>query len=298
MTAAAGEAGALSAYAESPIAVADRARVDALVKASGTSFYWAMRLLPAGKRRAMFAVYAFCREVDDIADEPGEEAAKRAALAGWREEIDALYAGHPGRPVSRALVEPVTEFGLRRGDFEALIAGMEMDAGNRVRLRDSAELQLYCDRVACAVGRLSVRIFGMEEALGLELARVQGEALQLTNILRDIAEDSARDRLYLPADRLRAHGIDPEEPLDTLLSRPAIATICAEIAALAADRFAAVDALAARSDRRCVRPALIMAAVYRRTFERLVRRGWQRWSEPVRVSKAEKLWVALRRSLA
>jgi presqualene diphosphate synthase len=272
----------------------DQMVVDALVRRSGTSFYWAIRMLPEEKRRAMFAVYAFCREVDDIADEPGDDEAKNTRLKFWREELDRLFAGSATTPISRALLAPVRHHGLRKEDFEAIIAGMEMDSGARVRISDFAELDLYCERVACAVGRLSTRIFGAEPATGDELAAALGRALQLTNILRDLHEDAHRDRLYLPADMLAAAGIHDTDDLDAVLGHAGTATVCDRLAVLAGARFADAAAIIARCEHRQMRPARIMMEVYQRTLCRLRQRGWQRLSEPVSVSRAEKLWVAFR----
>ncbi|MBK8210068.1 MAG: presqualene diphosphate synthase HpnD [Rhodospirillales bacterium] len=268
--------------------------IETVVRRSGTSFYWAMRFLPPEKRRAMFAVYAFCREVDDIADEPGPIDDKRRALQEWREEIDHLYAGRAAKPVSVALQDPVERFGLRHEDFLAVIDGMEMDAAPRIRIADLPELHLYCDRVACAVGRLSVRIFGVPEPFGDQLSAALGEALQLTNILRDLKEDAARDRLYLPEDLLRAHGIVETADAERALRHPDVMEVCEKIASLALRRFNEAARVASQCDRKRVRPAVIMMQVYRRTFDRLAGRGWRRWAEPVSVSRAEKLWVALR----
>jgi phytoene synthase len=283
--------------ASAPLVPATAASIDYIeevVRRSGTSFYWAMRFLPPEKRRAMFAVYAFCREVDDIADEPGPIDDKRRALQQWREEIDRLYAGRAAQPVSLALQDPVERFALRHEDFLAVIDGMEMDAAPRIRIADVPELHLYCDRVACAVGRLSVRIFGVPEPFGDQLSAALGEALQLTNILRDLKEDAARDRLYLPEDLLRAHGIVETADAETTLRHPDVMEICEKIASLALRRFNEAASVASQCDRKRVRPAVIMMQVYRRTFDRLAGRGWRRWAEPVSVSRAEKLWVALR----
>ena len=276
---------------------ADQAAAERIVARSGTSFYWGMRALPPAKRQAMFAVYAFCREVDDIADDPGTMPSKLGRLDDWRADIERVYAGNaPDSAVARALRTPVTQFGLRKEDFLAVIAGMEMDAADRLRIRDMDELNLYCDRVACAVGRLSVRIFGLPQPLGDELADSQGRALQLTNILRDLQDDAARDRLYLPCDRLRAHGIKETEP-DAVLANPALAAVCEDLAQRACAYFAAADRAAAQCDRKAVRPARMMMEVYRRTLQALMARGWRRWQEPVALSPAVKLWVALRYGL-
>jgi presqualene diphosphate synthase len=280
----------------------DHRRIEDAVRAAGTSFFWAMRLLPTEKRHAMYGIYAFCRVVDDIADDPGTVPGKLDQLAEWRQHIDDLYDGRPGRGETRVLASAVRDFQLRREDFLAVIDGMEMDAADRVRIADSAALHLYCDRVACAVGRLSVRVFGVDQPDGDRLAAALGEALQLTNILRDLKEDSERDRLYLPLDALDAPlgigggngGGDPDADALSLLRRPSTPRVCAETAALAERRFGDAAVLLAASDRRRVRPARIMMEVYRRTLGRLRSRGWDRWDEPVAMSSAEKLWVALR----
>ena len=268
--------------------------VEQLVRESGSSFYWAMRFLPMEKRRAMFAVYAFCRQVDDIADEPGQIAAKRRALGGWRQEVERLYAGMAERPITAALLRPVERFDLRKQDFLAVIDGMEMDAAERIRIADMEELHRYCDRVACAVGRLSVRIFGVPQPTGDALASALGQALQLTNILRDLKEDARRDRLYLPDALLRSRGIDVRSDAEAVLRHAAIIGVCEQISGLAARTFEEAASLAAASDRRQVRPAIIMMEIYRRTLERLNGRGWRLWAEPVSISPVEKLWVGLR----
>jgi phytoene/squalene synthetase len=179
---------------------------------SGSSFYAAMRVMPKAERAAMFAIYRFCRMVDDIADDGTRARPQRAAeLDGWRNDLEALYGG---RPAGRAafLKQAVHAFGLRQGDFMAVIDGMAMDVVEDICAPDLATLDLYCDRVACAVGRLSTRVFGMEEKPGLELARELGRALQLTNILRDLDEDAAMGRLYLPGELLRQAGITTTDP--------------------------------------------------------------------------------------
>jgi len=168
-----------------------------------------MRILPLAQREAMFEIYSFCRAVDDIADDPGPREARRAQLAQWRADIDALYRG-AAPPQLAGLAAAVGTFALEREDFIAVIDGMEMDVVADIRAPDMVTLDLYCDRVACAVGRLSVRVFGMEREAGLKLADHLGRALQLTNILRDLDEDAAMGRLYLPREALRGVGIAME----------------------------------------------------------------------------------------
>jgi squalene synthase HpnD len=170
--------------------------------ASGSSFYAAMRILPREQREAMFQIYSFCRKVDDIADSDGPRGERLAALQQWRDDIDALYQGDPP-PRLRDYVTSVKKFDLQRADFLAIVDGMEMDVPQDIRAPDLATLDLYCDRVASAVGRLSVRVFGLPTDDGIALAHHLGRALQLTNILRDIDEDAAIGRLYLPREGLR-----------------------------------------------------------------------------------------------
>lgn len=272
---------------------AARAHVQQVVEDSATSFLWGMRILPAERRQAMFAVYAFCREVDDIADDEGPEEEKRAGLAEWRAEIERLYAGTPTWPTSLALLGPVERFDLPRQEFLALIDGMEMDAGESLRGPDWEELLLYCRRVAGAVGMLSIKCFGAQEREAEELAVVLGEALQLTNILRDIAEDAERGRLYLPRELLEKHGIESRDAQE-VLRHPALAKVSAELAEVAHARFAQSRALIARCDRKHLKPAILMMEVYDRVLTRLEARGWDKPEQPVKVSKLAKLWIALR----
>lgn len=275
---------------------AARAHAADVVRRSGTSFFWSMRLLSRARRQAMFAIYAFCREVDDIADGGLPRREKRQALAAWRAEIHDLFEGRPQHPAVRALAGPVARFGLPRAEFEAVIEGMEMDAEERMRAPDMTRLERYCRCVAGAVGLLSVRVFGARSEDSGPGAVALGEALQLTNILRDLREDAARGRLYLPRELLEQNGIPIEQP-ERALAHPALGEVCASIAARAALDFERAERWLARERRRHVRPALIMMHVYRRTLERLVARGWRDLDRPVRVGRAERLWLAIRHGL-
>jgi phytoene synthase len=263
---------------------------------SGSSFLSGMRVLPRERREAMYAIYAFCREVDDIADEPGEAAVKRARLDGWRKEIARLFEGRPQEPIARALSGPVADYGLPRDEFLAIIDGMEMDVGDTIQAPSLEDYHLYCRRVAGAVGMLSVRVFGATGPAAEELAVVLGEALQTTNILRDLAEDAGRDRLYLPRDLLAKHGLHARDA-KSVLADPALAPVCAELAEMARARFARARELLARLDRKRVKPAILMLEVYERLLRRLESRGWDRPKVPVHLSGLEKLWVALRHSI-
>jgi phytoene synthase len=276
---------------------AAEAHVRDVVLASGTSFYWGMRLLPGAKRKAMYAIYAFCREVDDIADGDAPVPAKLAELRAWRGEIDALFAGRPlRRPLALALAEPVACFALPAAEFHAMIDGMEMDAGETMRAPPMRELLRYCRCVAGAVGMLSIRVFGSDGAEEQEGALALGEALQLTNILRDLSEDAARGRLYLPRELLEQQGIAASAPADVIRD-PRLPAVCDELAARAKARFADAERHFGHGDRRALRPAMVMMHVYRRTLDRLVERGWRQLEEPVRLTKPERLWLGLRHGL-
>ena len=273
-------------------AVTDEPVVAAAQRASGSSFYLAMRIMPKPQREAMFEIYSFCRRVDDIADEAGPRDRRLDQLQTWRADIAALYAGTPPPHLS-GLARAVRDFNLQRGDFLAVIDGMEMDVVADIRAPDFATFDLYCDRVASAVGRLSVRVFGMEKKAGLELAHHLGRALQMTNILRDVDEDAGIGRLYLPREALADAGIAGDDPA-AVLANPAIGKACAAVAARADRHFAEAEAIMARSPRRTVRTPRIMATAYRMIFDRLMQRGWQPPREPVRLRRRQFLWILLR----
>ena len=267
------------------------------VEAAGTSFYWAMRLLPQDRREGIYAVYAFCREVDDIADGDWPVERKIAALAEWRGEIDALYtAGHPRHIVARALREPTWRYRLRREDFLAIIDGMEMDAREDIRAPDLATLDLYCARVAGAVGHLSVHIFGDASDAAHAVAESLGRALQLTNVLRDLDEDARRGRLYLPREVLDRHGIRSFDPI-AVLRHPALPAACRDLAAIAEDHFRQGRRAMARCSRRAMRPAAVMAAIYGATLAALLRSKWRDPTVRVNLSKPLKFWLVMRHGL-
>lgn len=264
-------------------------------RASGSSFYNGMRILPRPQREAMFEIYSFCRAVDDIADDPGPREPRLEALEQWRSEIAALYAGS-APPQLAGLAQAVRAFDLDRGDFLAVIAGMEMDVLADIRAPDRATLDLYCDRVACAVGRLSVRVFGMERQAGLALSHHLGRALQLTNILRDLDEDAALGRLYLPREELLAAGITTREPA-AAVADPAIGKACAAIVALAQAEFEQATAIMAVSPRRTVRAPRIMGAAYRLILDALIARGFAPPRERVHLPRTRFLLIVLRNLL-
>jgi squalene synthase HpnD len=260
--------------------------------ASGSSFYAAMRILPQEQREAMFQIYSFCRQVDDIADSEGPRPQRLAALQQWRDDIDALYQGHPPARL-RDYVASVKRFGLEREDFLAIVDGMEMDVPQDIRAPDLATLDLYCDRVASAVGRLSVRVFGMPGDDGILLAHHLGRALQLTNILRDIDEDAAIGRLYLPKEGLIEAGITSTDPL-AVAADPALPKVCAPLVDRARNHFAKSDEIMARNSRRAVRAPRIMSRYYGAILQLLVARGFANPRKPVRLNKIARIAILLR----
>jgi len=261
-------------------------------RASRSSFYTGMRILPRAQREAMFEIYSFCRAVDDIADDPGPREPRREQLARWRSDIDAVYREAPP-PQLGGLAQAVRTFDLQREDFIAIIDGMEMDVVADIRAPDRATLDLYCDRVACAVGRLSVRVFGMDRDAGLALAHHLGRALQLTNILRDLDEDASLGRLYLPREALRAASIEATDPA-TVLGHPAVGEVCATVVALAKTEFAAADAIMKKSPRRVVRAPRIMGEAYWLILQSLIARGFAPPRAPIRLPRAKLLFIVLR----
>jgi len=277
------------------VAVSEQMPDDAAKRASGSSFYAAMRIMPRHQREAMFEIYAFCRAVDDVADDGGPRARRLDELARWRADIDALYAGNPPAQL-RPLAVPVRSFGLMREDFIAIIDGMEMDVVSDIRAPPGDVLDLYCDRVASAVGRLSVKVFGMERSAGIALAHHLGRALQLTNILRDLDEDAGIGRLYLPAEALQEAGILTTDPA-TAMMNPALGMACAPVVARAWGHFAQADAVMRASPRRTVRTPRIMAEAYKLRLAGLVARGWSAPRRPVRVSRPRLVWALIRSTL-
>ena len=270
--------------------------VEAQAQASGSSFYAGMRVLPKAEREAMFAVYAFCRAVDDIADDiSGPREARQAGLDAWRADIEALYAGgNPGRADIVARIVP--RYDLQKADFLAVIDGMQMDVDADIRAPDLATLDLYCDRVASAVGRLSVRIFGMAEAPGRELAHHLGRALQLTNILRDIDEDARIGRLYLPRELLDEAGIASVDP-DAVIADPRVDLACRALARHAQEHYRAADAVMAKRPAGRLAAPRLMGAVYSKILSKTAAAGWAAPRARARIGKGELLWIVLRRGL-
>jgi squalene synthase HpnD len=279
--------------------VTDSAPLKTQTVAVKSSFYLAMRILEPARRDAMYAIYAFCREVDDIADDEGDRTQRREALDQWRYDLDELYAGRI-RPRSAFLAEPVRRFRLDRADFEAIIDGMAMDVDEDICAPDWEKLELYCDRVASAVGRLSVRAFGLAEDGERELPTAPkllayhlGRALQLTNILRDLDEDAARGRLYLPREALEEAGVSNHAP-HAVLSNPSLDQVCAPVMNRAREHFEQADLVMSGLPKNAVKAPYLMAAGYRSILDGLTTRGFTPPRAPVRMSRMKLISALLR----
>ena len=280
--------------ASGDISTADaRRHARKVVEQSGTSFGAGMRILSGARREAMYAIYAFCREVDDIADEGGTLAFKKTGLNDWRMEIERLYRGAPTYPTGVALLDPMREFDLPKEEFLLVIEGMEMDAEGPIIAPTMDGLLAYTRRAAGAVGMLSMPVFGaprtaMAEKFSLSL----GDALQLTNILRDIDEDAAEGRLYLPAELLQKHNcpLRPEQIIDA----PGLPDVRAELAAIAGQKFADTRSALVELDWKVLRPALLMMGVYERYLEKMTARGWANGQPKITLTKFEKSMIAAR----
>ena len=257
---------------------------------SGSSFYYSFRFLPSERRRAITALYAFCREVDDIADEVQDVNIARAKLGWWRAEVANLFAGHPTHPVSKALQPATQQFSVDEARLNEIIDGMEMDLSRR-RYQDFASLQLYCHRVAGVVGQLSASIFGFRNPKTLEYAENLGLAFQMTNIIRDVGEDARRDRIYLPQEDLQAFGVSNADILDCKQT-PAFEALMAFQAKRAKSLYDAAFAALSPEDRRPQRPGLIMSAIYRTLLDELERDGFKVLHQRTSLTPMRKLWIA------
>jgi phytoene synthase len=265
--------------------------------ASGSSFYYSFRFLSPDRRRAITAFYAFCREVDDIADECQEANLARIKLAWWREEIARLYDGSPGHPVTLALAEAIVPFHLPQDAFEQIIDGMEMDLdfanGQPLRYPDFKSLRLYCHRVAGVVGEVAASIFGMTDRATLKYANKLGLAFQLTNIIRDVGEDARRGRIYLPADELAQFGVSPADLLQARMSDN-FRQLMAFQTERARQTYDEAMALLPASDRKAQRPGLIMAAIYRTLLDEIQADGFLVLDRRTSLTPLRKLWLAWR----
>ena len=258
--------------------------------ASGSSFYYSFLFLPPERRRAITALYAFCREVDDVVDEAIETQLAAAKLAWWRSELANLYRGNPQHPVTRALLPFIETCSLSKEHLGEIIDGMEMDL-TQTRYLDWPGLERYCYRVAGVVGLLAAGIFGYRDSRTLDYARDLGIAFQLTNIVRDVGEDARKNRIYLPMDELKRFNVPAADILNARETPDfkALMKFQDERARRYYDQaFAALPAL----DRRAQRPGLIMAAIYRALLEEIERDGFHVLTQRTSLTPLRKFWIA------
>jgi phytoene synthase len=259
--------------------------------ASGSSFYYSFMFLPQPKREAITALYAFCREVDDIADECSELHTAQIKLDWWRTEIGNLYAGQPQHPVSKALAPAVEAFGLSREHFQEIIDGMQMDLEQN-RYQDFKQLQLYCYRVASVVGLLSAAIFGYTNRNTLKYAHDLGMAFQLTNIIRDVGEDARRNRIYLPLEELQMFGVSEHDILHGNETEQVRKLLEFQIERAESFYDRALNALP-QEDRKAQRTGLIMAAIYRTLLREILADQPQKvLNSKTSLTPLRKLWLA------
>ena len=259
---------------------------------SGSSFYYSFLFLPEERRRAITALYAFCREVDDVVDDCSDPATARATLAWWRQELAAAFHGTPQHPVARALAEVAPRFNLAEARLAEIINGMQMDLEYN-RYPSFEVLRQYCHRVAGMVGLLSAEIFGFEDPRTLEYAADLGLAFQLTNIIRDVGEDARRDRIYLPLDEIESHGVsvaDISASRETESFRRLIEFQIERALGYYRDAFAKLPAI----DRRAQRAGIVMAAIYRALLDEIQRDGCRVLTRRTSLTPVRKLWIAWR----
>lgn len=263
---------------------------------SGSSFYYSFLFLPPDRRRAITALYAFCREVDDVVDEIPDRTVAAAKLAWWRLEVERLYAGEPTHPVTRALQPHLEPLSIARKQLIEIIDGMQMDL-DQTRYLDFTGLRLYCRRVAGVVGELSASIFGYSDERTLAYADELGLAFQLTNIIRDVGEDARGGRVYLPLDDLQRHGLAPHQLLAARSAdqdTEAFRAMMREQVARARHHYRTAFALLPEVDRRAQRPGLIMAAIYSALLEEIERDQYRVLTQRIALTPVRKLWLAWR----
>jgi len=262
-----------------------------IVKKSGTTFYWGMRMLPKRKSNSMFVIYAFCRIVDDISDGKLRKMKKVQKLRQWKKEIENIYKNKKlTEPMANPLSVVIKEFRLQKKYFLAIIDGMEMDAREKMVSPTERELKIYCQRVATSVGLLSIKIFGADNRNSQVYAKKLGNAFQLTNILRDLKEDSDRKRSYLPKQLLKKHRINEVES-KKILEHPNIRKVCSDLAKRAKKFFREAKIVIKKCDKQSLRPAAIMCDLYEEILNSLIQRGWNNVDEPIKITKAKKLWL-------
>ncbi len=260
--------------------------------ASGSSFYYSFLFLPADQRQAITALYAFCREIDDIVDECSERSIALTKLNWWRDEIKRIFHDQAQHPVGIALSQSIKKFNLDEKHFHSIVDGMLMDT-EHVRYQNFEELSLYCHRVAGVVGLLTIEIFGYNNKSTQQYAENLGLAFQLTNILRDVKEDAERGRIYLPLDELKKFNVSEQDIINGKINDD-LRHLFKFQAQRAEHYYQHAYTYLDKQDRFQQRSGLIMAAIYHALLERIEKQNFDVFTRPVRLSPLRKLWIAWR----
>ena len=270
-------------YSDPKIYVSD------LTKASGSSFYLPMIFLQKHRREAMLALYAYCRETDDVADEIEDDRLSKKLIEAWRHEIESLFSGVPNHPVTKALQEPIVSFNLEKKPFLEILDGFEMDRSGQMLRPSLDQLEKYCHRVASCVGLISVKIFGYNSPEVPGFAEHLGQAFQLTNILRDVSEDAERGRIYLPFELLKKENLEMVPPSE-IATAQGVERVCREVGMMARQHFESAEKILPRSEKKNMRPALLMRSVYEAYLNEIEKHEFQIGKiNNIRFSKKKKI---------
>ncbi len=272
--------------------VEDQKKINQIVRASGTSFYWGMKLLSRDRKRAMFAIYAFCRTVDDIADNDQKKKIKLSQLKDWKYKINKLYNNLPSDSITRELLKSKNKFGLKKEDFLSIVEGMQMDIVEEIIYPSKKKIELYCNRVAGAVGCLSMNIFGIESDLGRSYAKILGKAFQFTNILRDLKEDSLRNRCYIPLDIIKKFKKEKKSPKELIQSSD-IELVNKEMIKITQKYYNDAEKISTRFEQKDLRAAILMKEFYYNIFKKLTANN-KNLKKKIKLSKIEKLIIIIK----
>ena len=270
----------------------DQKKVEKIVLNSASSFYWGMNLLKKDQRRAMFSIYSFCRIVDDIADSEGVKSKKINSLSDWKKKVDNIYIKKTDGYITRELKIAIEKYGLIKTDFIAIIDGMKMDIGKKIVYPSQNELDVYCDRVAGAVGCLSMKVFEINHKNSREYAKSLGRAFQYTNILRDIKEDCSMGRCYIPIDIIEKSGLNKKKP-ELLVERSDLKEICQEFINKTQEYYLLAEKLSLEFERNKLKAPKLMKNMYESVFKKICKNNWNN-DVKIKLGKFEKFFIILR----
>lgn len=267
----------------------DQKKIRDIVKKSGSSFYWGMNILEPMKKRAMFSVYAFCRIVDDIADSEKPNQTKMSELQDWKKKIEHLYNKKPSDFLSRELLFAISKFKLLKVDFLSIIDGMKMDIIEEIRYPSNKTINLYCDRVAGAVGCLSMSIFGYHDKKARKYACSLGKAFQFTNILRDLKEDSLRNRCYIPLEIINKQNLIKLQPIE-IIKDPRFKKSCNRMIEITLEHYKEAEKLSMNFNKKDIKAAVLMKEIYFSVFKKISNQKWD-INKKIKLSKMEKIII-------